>query len=302
MFFVVFCDIHWRSFLSSPHLTIHPVQEWSGSQRQVWFCFVVSNDELLWPFASLKVDNGLSRSIMSFFFFENNVLGFSWEKLDWDSCVLAQEATTGCTVPSSFSAFALQVLWLSKLFFPGLFDAEDDRVEEALAIRLIIGRDFAVTRSSPESCCTLFAIASEQLVELKCLILNKHKRWFHSSCVKFPLVSMSASWFLVSMYLIWIFGSKFIRSNNQSSATLWVLETCLVGLLHLIIILITASLCSNTYNKASWCENWTFEGNTVNIIQNVQHSSRLLAWLLTFVMAYNGLSRSIMVLNRVSKD
>ena len=72
---------------------------------------------------------------------------------------------------------------------------------------------------------------------------------------------MSASWFLVSMYLIWTLESRLIRSNNQSSATLWVLETCLiVGLLPLMIILITASLSSNTYNNASWCENWTFEG------------------------------------------
>ena len=89
-------------------------------------------------------------------------------------------------------------------------------------------------------------------------MLNKHKRWFHSSRVKFPLVSMSASWFFVSMYLIWILESKLLRSNNQSRATLWVLETCLiVGLLPFIIILITASLSSNTYNTASWCENWT---------------------------------------------
>ena len=57
------------------------------------------------------------------------------------------------------------------------------------------------------------------------------------------------------------FVSKLIRSNNQSRATLWVLETCLmVGLLPLRIILITASLSSNTYNKASWREHWTFEG------------------------------------------
>ena len=71
---------------------------------------------------------------------------------------------------------------------------------------------------------------------------------------------MSASWFLVSMYLIWILGSRLIRSNNQSRATLWVLETCLiVGLLPLIIILITASLSSNTHNKASWRADWTFE-------------------------------------------
>ena len=63
--------------------------------------------------------------------------------------------------------------------------------------------------------------------------VNKHKRWFHSSRVKFPLVSMSASSFLMSMYLICTFGSKLIRSNNQSRATLWVLETCLIfGLPH----------------------------------------------------------------------
>ena len=67
--------------------------------------------------------------------------------------------------------------------------------------------------------------------------------------------------FLVSMHLIWNLGSKLIRSNNQSRATLWVLETCLiVGLLPFMIILITVSLSSNTYNKASLCEDWTFEG------------------------------------------
>ena len=72
---------------------------------------------------------------------------------------------------------------------------------------------------------------------------------------------MSASWFLVSMYLIWIWRSKLIWSSDQSSATLWVLETCLiVGLLPLFIILITASLSSKTYNKASWRADWTFEG------------------------------------------
>ena len=47
------------------------------------------------------------------------------------------------------------------------------------------------------------------------------------------------------------FGSKLILSNNQSKATLWFLETCLmVRLLPFMIILITASLSSKTYNKA----------------------------------------------------
>ena len=40
-----------------------------------------------------------------------------------------------------------------------------------------------------------------------------------------------------------IVESKLILSNNQSRATLWVLDTCLiVGLLPFVIILITASL------------------------------------------------------------
>ena len=59
---------------------------------------------------------------------------------------------------------------------PGLTEVEDDTFDGTLAIKLIIGRYFAVTRSSLESCCSLFAIASEQTVKLKWLILNKHNK------------------------------------------------------------------------------------------------------------------------------
>ena len=77
---------------------------------------------------------------------------------------------------------------------------------------------------------------------------------------KFSFVSMSASWFLVSMYLIWILESRLILSNNQSRATRWVLETCLlVVLLNFMIILITASLSSKIYNIAPLREEFTFE-------------------------------------------
>ena len=139
----------------------------------------------------------------------------------------------------------INILFLSSQFdvihtiisgFPGLPDAVEDSAAGALsllrAIRFIIGLDFAVTLSSPEPFLRSFDITSEQSAELKWLMLNKHKRLFHSSRVKFPLVSMSASWLLVSRYLIWILWSQLLRSNNQSRATLWVLETCLiVGLL-----------------------------------------------------------------------
>ena len=166
--------------------------------------------------------------------------------------------------------------WLSNQRLSGVSSTMCSR---HLDTKFIIGFDFAVTLSTPESFCVLFDITLEQSVELKWLMLNKHKRWFHSSRVKFPLVSMSASWFLVSIFLIWILGSTLIRSNNQSRATLWALETCLiVGLLPFIIILITASLSSNTYNKAAWCEDWTFEGT-----QSMLFSTLVFPWDLWFI-------------------
>ena len=86
--------------------------------------------------------------------------------------------------------------------------------------------------SSCVHCYILFDIVSRQLAELKMLILNRWRRLFHSSRVKFLLVRMST-------YLIWISGSRLILSNNPSSATLWVLDTCfIVGLLPLMIILV----------------------------------------------------------------
>ena len=105
-----------------------------------------------------------------------------------------------------------------------LTEVEDDTFDGTLATRFII--DFAVTRSSPESCWDRFDIVSEHTVELKWLILNKHKRWFHSSRVKFPLVNMSATCFMVSMYLIWIFGVQIdsieqpIKSNSVGSGNM----------------------------------------------------------------------------------
>ena len=68
----------------------------------------------------------------------------------------------------------------------------------------------------------------------------------------------------VSTYLIWILESRLILSNNQSRATLWVLDTCLiVGLQPLMIILITNSSSSNLYSVAP--KNFV-RWHTVNIV------------------------------------
>ena len=94
---------------------------------------------------------------------------------------------------------------------PGLLDAIGlDAVEELVAIKedifVAAGRDLDTTRSSFWSC-ILFAIVEQlmnlkflvQQVELNWLILNKWRRLFHPSRVKFLLVNMSASWCLVPM-------------------------------------------------------------------------------------------------------
>ena len=63
-------------------------------------------------------------------------------------------------------------------------------------------------------------------------------------------------------YLSWILGTNSIRSNNKSRETLWVLDTCrIVGLRPFIIILITASLSSKTYNKTLQPESVSFGGD-----------------------------------------
>ena len=142
---------------------------------------------------------------------------------------------------------------------PGLFETPESNVGDGftfLDTKLIVGFDFAITRSSPGSLsCGLFDMVLEFKVDLswlqekteKLIKLNRRRRWCHSSQVKLYLVNKSANWFLVSTYLIWICRSKFIL--HQSSATLWVLDTCLiVGLRPLMIILITASLSSKMYS------------------------------------------------------
>ena len=58
----------------------------------------------------------------------------------------------------------------------------------------------------------------------KFIMWNKRRRRFHSSRLKLPFVSMSATWFLVSTYLIWIFGCKLVLSRPIAVQTVG--ETC----------------------------------------------------------------------------
>ena len=136
--------------------------------------------------------------------------------------------------------------------------------------------DFATILSS-SFCSCIFAIVLGQLIKLEFLCSANgaemadvaQMKKIVPSRVKLPLVNVSASWGLVSMYRIWILGSRSILSNNQPKATLWVLDTCLtVGLRPFIIILITASLSSKTYNIALGPECVPFDGTWSMLVRS----------------------------------
>ena len=65
-------------------------------------------------------------------------------------------------------------------FFSRLSDAEEASTSGVLSLhretKFIIGFDIAVTLSLSESFCVLFDNTSEQLVELKWPMLNKHNK------------------------------------------------------------------------------------------------------------------------------
>ena len=78
------------------------------------------------------------------------------------------------------------------------------------------------------------------------------------------------------MYRIWILGSILVLSNNQSKATLWVLDTSLiVGLLPMIIIFKSRLHCPQTRTTSQWTEKiWCSKAHyRYEIVQNYR------AWL-----------------------
>ena len=92
-----------------------------------------------------------------------------------------------------------------------LTEVEDDTNDGVLAIRFIIGRDFAVSwilLRSLRHCSR--AHCRTEMADIEQAQQNDST---HHAC-NFLLVKMSASWFLVSMYLIWI--KQPIKCNSVS--------------------------------------------------------------------------------------
>ena len=104
-------------------------------------------------------------------------------------CSLTSLPVLGCC-----SVHELRGKWLSYLVFPTFRCSRGKHVRSPFAAsrdqihhRLLFCCDSFFTCTF----CVLFDTTSRQLVELKWLMLNKHKRWFHSSRVKFPFFGVN---------------------------------------------------------------------------------------------------------------
>ena len=278
--------------LNHVNLSSHAIFDWGFSciSRTRSFTLCKNDRDLRERFDSVTVSECISISMTNLLDTGLTVLvpDISTDFRTWDdhlsSLFYSEEfdelaRKTGLPVPVCCTLNELRgTFWLSDLVFPGFSDAVETSTFGSLTrhreTKFITGFDFAVTLSSPASSCVLSDITSRRLMELKWLMLYKHKRWSHSSRVKCSLCQYVGELVFGVNVLIWIYGSKLILSNNQSRATLWVLEICLIaGLLPFMIILITASLSSKMYNKSSLREEFAFENQHYSDHQSFQEFS-----------------------------
>ena len=186
---------------------------------------------------------------------------------------------TGLPVPVCRTFNELRgAFWLSDLVFPRLSDAIETSTFGSLT-------RYRNTKYSSSALILLWLFLHLHLLvffstslqdywwNCKWLMLNKHRRWFHSSRVKVQLVSMPASWFFGVNVFDLDFGVQIdsikqpIKSKSVSSGIMLI-----VVLLPFMIILITASLSSKKY-KASFREECTFEK-----IKSTVSESSIIPW------------------------
>ena len=158
------------------------------------------------------------------------------------------------------------------LSIPGLFDAiglftVEEFVETETARFIVVGFDLASILLSPFCSCILFARAQQraEMADVKQI-----KKIVPLMACEIPFCQYVCKLvFGVDVPDLNFLGSRLSLSNNQSSATLWVQDTCLiVGLRPLRIILITASLSSKMYIIAPNRENFAFDGTQSTLFRS----------------------------------
>ena len=137
-------------------------------------------------------------------------------------------------------------IWFSPGFLMLWRQARQDSFRCLARQKFIIGFEFAVTLSAPESFLRSFrhhfrTIGGTEMANVKQT----------QKMIPFITCEISFGQYVCEL----VFGVDVFDLDIGVQ-----METCLmVGLLPLKIVLITASLSSNTYNKASWWEELTFE-------------------------------------------
>ena len=166
--------------------------------------------------------------------------------ISWEFVTRSRSMRLSCW--SAEPGFAVRVSnlisWSSDLNFTGLKDTVEDGIVDgprrapryqifwlASIWRRLIHRNHLLAVSSPWFQGNFENCTKRSFESWKLLILVKHRRWFHSSRVQCPLVKLSASWFLESIYLIWIFGSLIysvkqpVKSNSVGSENMSQIRT-----------------------------------------------------------------------------
>ena len=116
------------------------------------------------------------------------------------------------------------------MVFPALSDAVEDSTSGVLSLhrenKFIIGLDFAVTLSSAESFLRSFRHHFRTLCRTEMANVEQTQKMIPFITCEFFLVTVSASGFSVSMYLMWILGVQIdsieqpIKSNSVGSGNM----------------------------------------------------------------------------------
>ena len=104
-------------------------------------------------------------------------------------------------------------VWFSWMFSDAVEASTSGFLSLHRKTRFIIGFDFAVTLFFTWIFLRSFWHHFRTIDRIEMTNVKQIQKWFHSSRVEFPLVSVSASWFLVSMYLM--DPNWFDRTTNQ---------------------------------------------------------------------------------------
>ena len=292
MFFTVFRCIFWGVVQHLSHSIIHSVQEWSGLQRKIWFCdgagihiIVINNlsvralcEQTGWLFIYDSPSSYCQHFIRFPLWRRPCFVSIPFWEAWWGNVLYKS--------PRSWLLLSPRTLKYSTFIsgFPRSFWCDKSKHNK---IPFAASRDQIHLRL--RFCCDsfftwIFLRSFRHRFGAACRAKDADiwKEWEDDSIHhvwNFPWSICLRVGFLVSMYFVWVLGSKLFLSNNQSRATLWVLETCLiVGLLPFMIILITASLSSSTYNKASWRTELTFEEIKLSLFK-----SSIIPWDFLFV-------------------